>query len=171
MILAVTGHRPPKLFGPMEPYSDVNFNMLVSFTTSEIKKINNIEKIITGMSLGFDQAVAQTAINLNIPFIAAIPFVGMESRWKKPSQDYFFKLLRHSVETQIISKGVYASGKFLKRDRWMVDKSDTVLSLYDGNLGGGTAYTVNYAKQNNKTIINIWDSWQHYITNMRLLGF
>lgn len=173
MILAVTGHRPPRLFEKInehEKYNNINFNTLVSFTLSEIKKLNNVEKIITGMSLGFDQAVAQSAIDLNIPFVAAIPFIGMESRWTKSSQDYFFKLLKHAVELSIISRGSYSNSKFLKRDRWMVDHADTVLALYDERFSGGTAYTVNYAKQNNKTIINIWNSWQNYLTNIHSLN-
>lgn len=35
----------------------------------------------------------------------------------------------------------------MKRDRYMVDKSDFVIAVYNGQQKGGTYYTINYAKQ------------------------
>ena len=34
----------------------------------------------------------------------------------------------------------------------MVDKSDLVIAIFNGNERGGTLYTINYAKKQNKRI-------------------
>jgi len=50
---------------------------------------------------------------------------------------------------------VWLADKYFKdcyttRDRWMVDRSDKVLVVWDGKPGGGTYYTMGYAQEKNK---------------------
>ena len=59
---------------------------------STFKKLNPSE-VISGMALGWDMALAQAAINLGIPFIAAVPFIGQENMWIKKTQEYYKELL------------------------------------------------------------------------------
>lgn len=54
MILAVTGHRPNKLGG----YSKQAYRKLVKIAEVNLKKLNP-DKVISGMALGWDQALAQ----------------------------------------------------------------------------------------------------------------
>ena len=72
MRIAVTGHRPDNVF-TLHPYADVNFEKLTKFCASilvQIKETHPDLEIITGMALGFDQAMAQACIDLDIPFHA-----------------------------------------------------------------------------------------------------
>lgn len=40
------------------------------------------------------------------------------------------------------------------RDKWMVDKSDYVIGVYDGSKSG-TGHTINYARKLEKEIITL----------------
>jgi len=80
MILSGTGHRPDKLGG----YSDSAFDNLVKIAEDYLKE-SKPDKVISGMALGWDQALAEACVNLNIPFIAAVPFKGQESKWYQSS--------------------------------------------------------------------------------------
>ena len=49
-----------------------------------------------------------------------------------------------------------------KRNQWMIDNSSQVLALYDGSGSGGTFNCLEYAKQSDKSVSNVWSSWVKY---------
>ena len=106
------------------------------------------------MALGIDQWAANIAIKLNIPFIAAIPFVGQESKWPPSSQKIFSSLLKKASKQIIVSEGGYASDKMQIRNQWMVDNCDLLIAVWDGTQGG-TGNCVKYAEAVNKKILRI----------------
>jgi uncharacterized phage-like protein YoqJ len=150
MIVAGTGHRPNKLGG----YSTEAFHKLVSIAEEWLIE-NKPEKVITGMALGWDQALARAANKLNIPFVAAVPFEGQPDAWTEESQLYYFYLLGKADEVIETSGKGYAAWKMQKRNQWMVDNADTILAMYDGT-SGGTANCIRYATEKNKPIINLY---------------
>jgi uncharacterized phage-like protein YoqJ len=152
-IIAGTGHRPEKLF-VTQPYSDYNFNVLTSFAES-ILKFEEPTKVISGMALGWDQALAQAAINLNIPCVAAIPFAGQEYKWPLNSQLQYNQLLLKMSEIVIVCEGTYAAYKMQIRNEWMINNSDLLIALWDGSKGG-TGNCINSAKKKQKLIKNYW---------------
>jgi hypothetical protein len=153
MVLAITGHRPDKLGG----YDGGTYTSLVSFAKRILGELKPI-KVITGMALGWDQAVAQACVELEIPFVAAIPFRGQDSRWPGESQDRYHALLNKAVEIVTVSQGGYSAQKMQVRNEWMVDHCDVLLALWDGS-SGGTANCVRYAEAKKVPIINVWSDW------------
>jgi uncharacterized phage-like protein YoqJ len=148
MILGITGHRPGKLGSYSIP------NPTYSFIVSESRRFieeHKPEKIITGMALGYDQWLAELAIELNIPFIAALPFAGQELYWPQPSQEHYRALLAHAEQMVVVSIGGFASWKMQVRNQWIVDNSTNMLAAYDGSLGG-THNCLEYAKTKIKPI-------------------
>jgi uncharacterized phage-like protein YoqJ len=115
-------------------------------------------RVITGMALGWDQAIAQACVDLKIPFSAAVPFNGQELTWPRAAQDRYHRLLGQAQEVVIVSDGDYAPEKMQVRNQWMVDNCDVLLALYDGS-SGGTANCVRYAEGKSVPVINIWSSW------------
>jgi uncharacterized phage-like protein YoqJ len=153
MIIGGTGHRPTKLGG----YGQNEFNKLVYIALDFLKK-ERPNKVISGMALGWDQALAQAAITIEIPLVAAIPFVGQESRWWKESIKRYEYLLSKAESTNISSPG-YSPESFQIRNEWMVDNSDTMLAMWDGSKGG-TYNCIQYAKSKKVPIINLWEEWR-----------
>lgn len=154
MIAAATGHRPEKLGG----YS--THNRLVDLAVAALCKYKP-EKAISGFALGWDQAFADAAIQLQIPLTAAIPFPSQPSNWPKSSQVFYQYLLEKASQIEIISPDPYSARKMQIRNEWMVNNSDFIMCLWDGSPGG-TKNCMNYIFFQQKKYVNLWKSWRKY---------
>lgn len=153
MIVAGTGHRPDKLGGyGWEPEARLR---CLAISWLEVAKP---ERVISGMALGWDQALASAAHISGIPFTAAVPFLGQEKMWPAESQKRFQTLLEKAEKVEIVCSGGYSPAKMQKRNEWMVDNCTHVLALWNGTTGG-TANCVKYAQKQEKPIINLWKEW------------
>lgn len=153
MIICGTGHRPDKLGG----YSQEVFDKLVDLASEHIFKLKP-DYVISGMALGWDQALAKAAYECSIPFHAYIPFVGQEGRWPRESQAKYHALLHRADKVVYCNPEGYAGWKMQKRNEDMVNASDVVLALWDGSAGG-TGNCIGYANKKGVEIINVWDEW------------
>jgi uncharacterized phage-like protein YoqJ len=125
-------------------------------------------KVISGLALGFDTALAEAAVKLKLPLVAAVPFEGQEAFWNDKQQKRYHELRKLAVEVVVVSdlSRTEASGKetaaaYHARDKWMVDNCDLVVALYcqEKKKKSGTGVTVRYAESINKTIKNLWSSF------------
>ena len=154
MIIAFTGHRPPKLIGGYDIYVGERFH--VAFEWIQTQLTNSLKelqptKAISGMALGVDTWAAKICVELNIPFIAAIPFEGQEKRWSKQDQNIYNQLLEKAEKVITVSNGGYKPSAYQIRDEWMVDNADMVLAVFDGSKSG-TKNTIDYAKKVGKEV-------------------
>jgi uncharacterized phage-like protein YoqJ len=79
---------------------------------------------------------------------AAIPYAGR----KKCCDPEFQALLRQCQAVHAVSEA-YFPGCFFARNRWMVERSDAVIAVYDGRRKGGSFYTIQYAKSMGKGVV------------------
>ena len=150
-VFSGTGHRPPKLGGyQIQP-------VLVDFAEMTLIKLG-ATKVISGMALGWDQALAEAAVNLGRPWVAAIPFSGQESKWPQASQDKYHALLAHASDQVLVSQGGYSPQAMQIRNQWMVDNADWVLALWNGSRGG-TYNCIQYASEQGVSIANVYKPW------------
>ena len=160
MIVVGTGHRPNRLrneWSYVGPFSDkIRLTIRATFT-----ELENVEMVISGMALGYDQILAQEALNLRIPVLAAIPCQDQDKLWQAESKRIYNEILGNSLVTQkLVSRGPYEYSKMFSRDLWMLHQiqiGDVLLACFDGEPYGGTYKTYKYAQKLEKTIINIWD--------------
>jgi uncharacterized phage-like protein YoqJ len=117
------------------------------------------ELVISGVALGWDQALATACTELSIPWDAYVPFVGQQLRWPHDSQARYHTLIQSARRTVVVSTGGYAAWKLQRRNEAMVDDATSVLALYDGMQQGGTYNCVQYAEKKKRQIINLWDRW------------
>jgi uncharacterized phage-like protein YoqJ len=150
-ILGITGHRPKSLNLPYDIY-DPAYNLLGTAIINRIEEIKP-DSIITGMALGVDQLVAVVATELKIPFVAAVPFQGQENIWPAQSQHFYKELLTKAEKVVIVSEGGYSAEKLYLRNEYIVDNSDVLLAVWNGQLSGGTYAAMQYAVQQNKRIV------------------
>jgi uncharacterized phage-like protein YoqJ len=151
MIVAGSGHRPNKLGGFSVP--NPTYLYVCQQIQQRLKQLQPA-KVISGFALGYDQWLANIAIKLGIPVIAAIPFQGQENAWPASSQRTYRSLLNKVSETFIVCQGSYAAWKLQRRNEWMVDHCDLLLACYDGTIGG-THNCIQYAKSINRSIVVI----------------
>lgn len=160
IIIAATGHRPPKLggYGP-RVYADLvklAEDYLYEYAGESVRGIS-------GMALGWDQAFAEACVGAGIPYIAAVPFKGMSSAWPEAAQRRYDRLLRAAAEVVYVCVPGYAVWKMQKRNEWMVDNCTRLCALWDGS-SGGTANCLRYAeKVRGRTgapfVDNLWNRW------------
>lgn len=152
-VIAGTGHRPDKLGG----YSDEVFTKLVTLAENALKELKP-RRVISGMALGWDQALAQAAVNLGIPFTAAYPFDGQDSKWPAASRVKWRKLSSKADQEVWVNMGEYSAKKMQQRNEWMINHCSLVLALFNGT-SGGTANCLGYAKKQGIDIKNLWSRW------------
>lgn len=159
MKIAVTGHRPNKIGG----YSDLAQEMLIDFAADWIVRQDDEDEleIITGMALGWDQAVAEAAILTGTPFHAYIPFEGQELRWPESSQNYYRSLLKQAADVTVACTGKYEPWKMQARNEIMVRHCDRLVALWNGTTGG-TANCVRCAEKVGRECVNLWPEWVRY---------
>lgn len=160
MIICGSGHRPSKLGG----YSEEIFQDLVRLASTWLgQNFEEVETVISGMALGWDQALGQAVLDLkewvNFRLVAAVPFKGQESRWPAESRNRYDYLLHEADEVVYVCQEGYAAWKMQRRNEWMVEHSDLVLALWDGS-SGGTANCVRYAESRGMQVVNLWDRWK-----------
>lgn len=157
--LALTGHRPGDLWG--YDLTKENYR-IVADKLAKYCREHNIDTIISGMALGFDQLGAQVAIDNGLKLVAAVPFDPEKhasgSGWPQESIDRYFEILGHADKVVIVSPGGYEARKMQVRNEWMVDNADDVFALWNGQWknkkGGnsGTGNCVRYARRGKKHI-------------------
>ena len=151
--LALTGHRPKDL-------SDVDMEEVADRLKRYCQE-NDIDTIISGMALGFDQVGAQVAIDLGIRLVAAVPCDGQDSKWDKKDVAAYQRLLDRADQVKKVSPGEYSARKLQLRNEWMVDNADEVFALFngkyyhDGGKTSGTGNCVGYAKEVRKPVYRL----------------
>lgn len=156
MIVAITGHRPDKL-GTSQFSGYAPENPLRTWIKDRLRaRLKQLRPLygITGMALGVDQDFAEICIELKIPFIAAVPFIGQERQWPLQSRERYRELLAQAYDIEIVCAGGYERWKMLARNQWMVDHCNALLAVFDGTAGG-TASTVLYANSVQREVYRI----------------
>lgn len=157
MIIGITGPRPKSIGGYKVP------NPTYNYICKELKKVFLDKKpdyVITGLALGVDSWAAKICIDLNIPYIAAIPFPSQDSIWPDKSKQIYKILLKKAYEVVATDNDPFMPAKLFKRNEYIVDNCDLLVAVFDPNqksedVKSGTSFTVNYALSQDKNIYYI----------------
>lgn len=161
--LAFTGHRMDKLWG--YDYNHPKYFILKSMIKSIIRQemfpdgdVKNEIEIITGMAIGVDTVVARAAMELkeeygaDVRIVAAVPFKGQECKWPLSAQQEYNAIIASCDEVVYVCDEGYAPWKMQKRNEYMVDRSNKVVAVWNGDMSGGTYNCVKYAKKKRPVI-------------------
>lgn len=162
---AFTGHRPKKLPGGYNWFSNENIK-LGKTIRKEVEKLveeKRVNKFIFGGALGVDQMAFQVVYKLkktkysNLCLTLAMPFEHQDAKWIKESKSILHKqkqiankvvlvdeLEGYSIK-EIPSK-IYHPLKMQKRNEYMVDNAKYLIAVWDGS-NGGTKNCIDYYKK------------------------
>ena len=117
-----------------------------------------ITQFITGGARGFDTIAAKSVLSLKkkypyITFLLVIPCEGQENGWSAQEKEEYH-LIRAKADRVVVLAEHYYKGCMQERNRYMVDQSSVCLA-YLRKDSGGTAYTVQYAKNKQLQVIHI----------------
>ena len=149
-----TGHRD---------LSDSEFNRAYTEALQTIEELYDffgVDVFMTGGAIGFDTAVSEALSTakengMNIKMILAVPCADQDKYWNSAAKKEYRRIKEHCDKIMVLSEE-YHNGCMLERNRFMVDNTDyCVAFLRKNTITGGTLYTVRYACEKNKKVINI----------------
>ena len=111
-----------------------------------------------GGALGFDTLAAQVVIEKRkqypqIKLILVLPCKDQTKNWDVKDIETYYNIMQQADKIVYTSE-MYHSGCMFKRNRHLVDNSSYCI-CYLEKKSGGTAYTVNYARENGLQIFNL----------------
>lgn len=120
--------------------------------------VRGVTDFVAGGALGFDSMAAKTVLRLKerfpqIRLLLVLPCGDQDKRWHDRARAEYRRILSYADEVLILSE-MYYDGCMQKRNRRMVDEC-RYLICYQRSKAGGTAYTVRYAREKGREIINL----------------
>jgi uncharacterized phage-like protein YoqJ len=155
-----TGHRPQKLPFGFNEY-DIRCLRLKMRLGIEIKRQITecgAVRFISGMAAGTDIFAAEIVLELkekypHIILECALPCKSQADRWDEENRKRYRSILKKS-DRKVLLQRKYTSDCMQKRNKYMVDNSDTVIAVWNGSASG-TGNTVRYAMSSGKEVIII----------------
>jgi len=156
-----TGHR--KLPGDKLPDIVSKLNVEIDMMMSR-----GVNHFVAGGALGFDTLAALTVISIrerahDIHLHLMLPCPDQTRRWKTRDVEIYNHILS-LANSSVFLCDHYHPGVMQMRNRAMVDASDNCICYWnkdtvtDEKIGGGTLYTVNYARKKGINTVNLWDA-------------
>ena len=136
-------------------------NALQAKLADEIERmycLQGLRNFITGGAMGFDTLAALSVLEArrrhrDIVLRLALPCENQAGRWPAADRRIYESIKSQADDVVYVSKEYSAECMHL-RNRFMVDNS-SVCVAYLVHAGGGTAYTVKYAKRQGLTLIRL----------------
>ena len=147
-----TGHRPDKM-----ELGEKEIKPLLEKAIDEAIADGYVT-FITGMAMGTDIWVAEIVIerkktNKDLHLICALPHPGFDSRRSMIEKMRFNKIIKKADLVKEINNH-YFKGCYQVRNEWMVDRSNLVIAVFNGQKSG-TKNTVDYAKRKGVKVVNV----------------
>lgn len=152
MIVAFTGHRPPK--GGLSYGGRGKTDVLLSVVLRLWLETVRPRLAICGGALGFDQLAAEAALSVQVPLLQALPFPGFDSRWPEASRRRLSEINRRASEVCYVHTR-YTRSAYQDRNEFMVDRCDLLVAYWDGSRGG-TFNCVRYAEDSGVPVLNVF---------------
>ena len=156
--ICVTGHRPKTLYG-----YDLTHPRWVELhdVFQKILVEKNCTDAITGMALGVDTVFALAVLDLRnkgykIRLHCAVPCRNLTEPWFDDEDIWRFgNILERADEVVYVTDSEYVPGCLEERNKYMVNHSDEVIAVWNGEKKGGTFHCISYANFKNKPVTNI----------------
>lgn len=153
LILAGTGHRPPRLGG----YGDATRDKLGILASNVISRLAPVYGYCGG-ALGWDTAWGMALMGAGIPYCMALPSPDMGKSWPARDKGILAILIENADKVKYLSDR-YSIGAYTKRDRYMVSQAEGVVAILDPTMtDSGTYRACQHAKSLNLPVLNLWDA-------------
>lgn len=161
MRVAFTGHRPGQLNIDGDERSERG-QMLRRMIRREIAGMikAGADTFLCGAAMGADIICGELVLaekqtrHPELKLVCAIPFKEQADRWPTDWKERYRQLLKGADGIVHVCDS-YQNGCYHIRNRYLVDHADTILAIYNGMGRGGTAYTVEYARQQGRNLVII----------------
>jgi hypothetical protein len=135
----------------------IDWNWVAGTLRSEFARTGRISNAFSSLAVGSDQVFADIAISLGITVVAVLPMEGYERHFEGQDLARYRRILNRSERVQLKWNGD-PERAFFEAGKFVVDKSDLLFAIWDGEPAdglGGTADVVDYAEKSSCKIIQI----------------
>lgn len=157
---AFSGHRPEKLpWGTDE--GDPRCEALKIQMEHQLVKLldSGVDRFLCGMARGTDLMFGELVVKLRSTYPIALegilPCPDQEKRWP-PEEQLRFQTLLRCCDRVLCLQEQYSEGCMLRRNRYMVDRAQILMTVWDGDPHSGTGSTRSYAEKKGLTMISLW---------------
>lgn len=154
-----TGHRPQHLpYQYQENHPERRKLKVHLYNIIGTLAKDGITDFYTGMALGTDTYCSEIVLFLkekyfpHIKLHAVLPCEHQEKKWREHDRMKYTDILSKCTSHYYISIE-YNSKCMFQRNDYLIEKADILLAIYDGFSKGGTSYTLEKAKHQQKKII------------------
>jgi ribonuclease HI len=139
-LLVVTGLKPPGLGGYTDnPVADQLRRRLTEILTAK-RELHPDLTVLTGLGLGAEQLGAEAAAEAGVPYVAVLPFPGVDDVWPAASRQRFAQLLDRArgaitLQAKKPDSRQAAGGALARRDAWLARHAVEALAVWDGEDG------------------------------------
>ena len=111
-----------------------------------------------GGALGFDTLAAKIVLELRtiypeIKLILVLPCLDQAEKWNEEDKEEYERI-KSLADKVVYTSGNYFNGCMQRRNRHLIDNSSLCICYLTERIGG-TAYTVNYAKDKGCMVVNL----------------
>lgn len=161
MICAFTGHRPGRLpWG--EDENDPRCQTLKEGLLQTVRHLSDqgVSVFLCGMARGSDTLFAEAVLQVQeerpqTELWAVLPCRTQTERWSSADRRRHRRLCA-ACRHVILIQEEYTPECMARRNQWMLERCDVVVSFYDGG-SGGTGWMVHQAEKAGLPVVNLWD--------------
>lgn len=148
---ALTGHRPERLGYATNTYGSSDWLALIGWLEDQIKE-KKITDVYCGMANGCDIAYGITGFKLKeegypVKLHCVLPCKNYNS------SNHWYELLKDVADEWVVLSEEFYKGCDNVRDQYMVDHSDMLFAVWDGNKSGGVWSTIRKAQKKGLDIV------------------
>jgi ribonuclease HI/uncharacterized phage-like protein YoqJ len=136
-LVVVTGLKPTDLGGYNDnPVADRVRRRLTEILAAK-RELHPDLTVLTGLGLGAEQLGAEAAAGAGVPYVAVLPFPGLDEVWPAASRLRFAQLLdraRSAITLQHMKpeSRQAAGGALARRDAWLARHATEAVAVWDG---------------------------------------
>ena len=149
--VALTGHRPERLGYTSHTYGTLSWTHMINWLKLKIKE-NNITDVYCGMADGCDIAYGIAAVDLKkVGYPVRLHCVLPCKNYNSPN--VWYNQMKIYADEWVELSDEFYKGCDNVRDQYMVDHSDKLIAIWDGNKSGGVWSTIRKAQKKGIDII------------------
>ncbi|MDD4291102.1 MAG: SLOG family protein [Clostridia bacterium] len=155
-----TGHRPkgfPWNYRDVDCSSHQEYLESLACEIESLIRVEGFDYFISGGAIGADMDFADIVIGFrdnyypHIKLEVAVPCRNQDLKWNDEDKTRYQKILHRANTVNVMSEN-YTPTCMLDRNKYMVDQSNLVIAVWNGEMRGGTFNTINYSKKVGKPI-------------------
>lgn len=149
--VALTGHRPERLGYAKDPYATESWGRMIDWLKLKIQE-NDITDVYCGMANGCDIAYGIATLELKDEgYLVKLHCILPCKNYNESNT--WYKMLKDGADEWVELSEQFYKGCDDARDQYMVDHSDKLFAIWDGNKSGGVWSTIRKAQKKGIDIV------------------